>query len=275
MARLTVSGLTLSGQSEAGLGTAIAVKELKLCFDIGYLNDSILSVNNIFISHGHTDHVGELPNYLAIRALQNRNLCTLFMPASLSPGVRQMLATWQQFSETHFDCRIVDLYPGGTIPLNNNLAVTPFALDHVLDTFGFVVSRTVTKLSARYSNLPGDEIRALKKSGAADLFYTDSRPLISYLPDTLPGALDAAPEDAWKANVMLVEASFLDERKPIEKVRRGKHLVLADITQRLSRFKGEQIVLFHFSKLYKEEQIPPLVLRQFPEQWRDRVHCFL
>ena len=275
MARLTLCDLTFCGQSAAGLGTAIAIKELKLCFDIGHLSDPILAASNVFVSHGHTDHIGELPNYLAIRALQHRNLATIFLPASISDDVRDTLHRWQKFSSTRFDFRIVDLYPDGTIPLTNGLSVTPFALDHVVDTFGFLVSRSVTKLSATYSNLPGDEIKALKQKGTTDLFYTSTRPLAAYLPDTLPAGLDNAPEAVWEAPVLLVEASFLDDSKPLEKVRKGKHLVLADLVQRLPRFRGQHVLLFHFSKLYNECDIGPLVAKQIPDPWKERIHCFL
>lgn len=275
MATIRLADTTFAGESVAGIGTAIAVKEFKFCFDLGILTPDILSCNSAFISHAHTDHAGEIMNYLAVRALQHRNLATLFVPDQMGPPLREILTRWQEMADSRFDYRIIDLYPGAPAPLKHRMTVTPFALEHAVPTYGFLVEQAVSKLKPQHIHLPPAEIARLKKQPGADLFFEEVRPLIAYVPDTLPGGLDALPDAAWRARVLLVEASFLDSRKPLEKVRRGRHLVLDDIVERLERFTGEHIVLFHFSQIYKREEIIPLVLSRLPDAWADRVHCFL
>ncbi len=275
MATIRLADMTFAGESVAGIGTAIALKEFKFCFDLGVLSSDILSCNSAFISHAHTDHVGQIMNYLAVRALQHQNLATLFVPAPMGPPLREILARWQEMADSRFDYRIIELYPGAPAPLKHRMTVTPFELDHAVTTYGFLVEQAVTKLKPEHAHLPAREIARLKKEPDADLFFEKVRPLVAYVSDTLPAGLDALPEAAWNARVLFVEASFLDARKPLEKVRRGKHLVLDDIVDRLERFKGDHIVLFHFSRIYKPNEIAPLVQSRLPEGWADKVHCFL
>jgi len=275
MAREQLSGYTFIGESTAGTGTSMVVRELKLCFDLGVMHPAVMSCDNIFISHAHTDHAGEIFNYLAVRALEKRNMATFFVPPSVGDALSTILSAWQEMAESRFDFRIVKAFPNSPLPLKNRVSVTPFPLDHVPACYGFLVEETVQKLKPIYDTLPAFEIAQRRKSGDKDLFFKQVRPLIAYVPDTLPQGLDQMPEAAWKARVLAVECSFLDDRKPLEKVRKGKHLVLDDILERLDRFQGESILLFHFSRIYKPDEIRHIVEQRLPEEWRDRVALFL
>jgi len=276
MPNLSLAGYTLAGESVAGIGTAIAVRELRLCFDLGHLSPPILAASNVFISHGHTDHCGELLNYLATRALESRNLATLFVPPSLAAPLSSILSEWQKMAESKFDYRIVMACPDAPIPLRASLTVTPFSLFHRPDTQGYVVEESVRKLRPEFRSLtPEDIVQRKGRPDFDELFEIRSRALVAYVPDTLPEGLDALPETAWRSRILLVEASFLDDRKPLDAVRAGRHLVLDDILARLGRFTGEHLVLFHFSRIYSPEEVGPLVASKLPAQWGGRVVCFL
>jgi len=275
MTLLQLSGMTITGDSVAGVGTAVILKELRLCFDLGIFSSEALSCNNVFISHAHTDHVGEIFNYLAVRALEHRGPATLFVPHTVGPPLRDLLPAWAQMAGTQFDYVLVELHPGAPVPLRQNITVTPFETEHRIQTFGFLIEETITKLKPEFLDLPKEEIAAARKSGRPDLFSKDLRPLFAYVPDTLPSALDRLPDNAWNARVLMVESTFLDDRKPIQKIRLGNHVRLDDITGRLHRFHGEHVVLFHFSRLYKAEEIPGIVDAAIPPEMRGRVHCFL
>ncbi len=263
------------GESVAGVGTTMVVKELKTCFDLGVLTPAALSTNNIFLSHAHTDHCGEIFNYLAVRALERRNLATIFAPPAMARELSQILNQWQTFAASAFDYRIIQCYPKAPVPLKNQTTVTALELAHEPATVGYLVEETVQKLRPVHDSLPAYEIALRKKRGDGDLFYEQVRPLFAYVPDTLPEGLDALPEAAWQARVLAVEATFLDDRKPLDKVRQGRHLVLDDILERLPRFTGEHLLLFHFSKIYTPEEIVAIVDKRVPPEWRHRVKLFL
>jgi len=272
---VSLSGYTFIGESAAWVGTAMAVKELRLCFDLGHLEPAVLSAENVFISHGHTDHCGELLNFLAVRTLEHRPMATLFIPPAMARPLTRVLSDWQEMSRTRFDFRLVQVHPNAPVPLRQGLTVTALALDHQPETFGFLVEESVQKLKEEYKNLPTAELVRRKAGPDRDLFYTLVRPLVAYIPDTLPEALDRLPDQVWKARVLALEASFLDQRKPMEKVRLGRHLHLDDVAARLMRFRGEHLLLFHFSRLYSPEEIPTLVRAGLPPEQASRVHCFL
>ncbi len=274
MARVEAGGYTCIGESVAGIGTTLVVKELKLCFDLGLLPSAALSTNNIFLSHAHTDHCGEIFNYLAVRALEHRNLATIFAPPAMAQGLSQLLKDWQRFSASTFDYRIIQCFPGAPVPLKNQTTVKALDLAHQPATVGYLVEETVQKLRAVHNTLPSYEIAMRKKRGDNDLFYEQVRPLFAYVPDTLPEGLDALPDEAWQARVLAVEATFLDDRKPLEKVRQGRHLRLDDILERLERFTGEHLLLFHFSKIYTPDEVRDIVTRRLPPEWLERVRLF-
>ena len=275
MAKLNLAGFTFTGRSVAGVGTTMAVKELKLCFDLGLLTPEALSCNHVFLSHAHTDHAGALFNYLAVRALEHRNLATIFVPPDMGSRLPAILNDWQDMAKSRFEYRIVRMFPGAPVPFKNNLTVTAVPLSHEPQTVGYLVEETVTKLKEEHKDLPPQRIAALKGEGRGDLFYQVIRPLVAYVSDTLPEGLDQLPDQVWQSKVLALEATFLDERKPLEKVRKGRHLVLDDILERLGRFEGEHLLLFHFSKLYTDDEIRSIVATRFPDDWKGRVHCFL
>jgi ribonuclease Z len=276
MSNLSLAGFTFAGESVAGIGTAIAVRELRLCFDLGHLCPAVLSSPNIFLSHAHTDHCGEVMNYLATRALENRDLATLFVPPSMAAPLAALLSDWQKMSASKFDYRIVMACPGAPLPLRSSITVTPFELSHLPETQGYLVEESVRKLRPEFRHLSAEEI--VQKKGLPDfdrMFEIRCRPLVTFVPDTLPEGLDSLPEAAWRSRVLFVESSFLDDRKPIEAVRKGRHLVLDDIAARLDRFEGEHLVLFHFSRIYAPDEIEALVASRLPEHHRNKVVCFI
>jgi ribonuclease Z len=202
-------------------------------------------------------------------------MATLFLPPEMGRQLPGILSAWQEMSGSKFEYRLIVLHPGAPAPLKNNVAVTPFLLAHEPQTVGFLVEQKVRKLREQFLQLPAEEI-VQRKGAEADLLFQDEvRPLFAYVPDTLPEGLDALPEAAWRARVLALECSFLDARKPLEKIRIGRHLHVDDIAQRLPKFSGEHLLLFHFSKLYSPDEVRTLVDARFGDPWRGRVHCLL
>ncbi|MBM4372762.1 MAG: MBL fold metallo-hydrolase, partial [Deltaproteobacteria bacterium] len=127
-----------------------------------------------------------------------------------------------------------------------------------------------------HQGLEGEEIARLRRTLPHDEVFERVRtPLVAYVPDTLPEALDAMPEGCWAAQVLLVECTFLDDRKPLEKIRQGAHVHLDDLVARLDRFHGGAIVPFHFSRSYEAGEIPALLEARVPAPWRERVVPFI
>ena len=276
MIERTYGNWTLRGRSIGGFGTSFQIKELGVSLDVGFFLPELLKGDHLFLSHGHPDHVGALVSWLGARRLMGMHTANIFAPVALAEGMVDALATWQKIGGIEFDYRIFGAAPGVDLPLRNDMRVQAFPVMHRIETMGYLFERETRRVRAEYRTRSPEEIRRLRQELPAEqLFEAASTPLVAYVPDTLPEALDTMPAACWAADLLIVEATFLDDRKPMEKIRAGNHVHLDDIVARLDRFTGEHVVLFHFSRSYKPDEIPALLDAKLPDEWRGRVTAFI
>ena len=148
-----------------------------------------------------------------------------------------------------------------------------FATHHVVPSLGYSLIRRIKKLKLEYRGLPGREIAEKKRAGE-DLFTTIERTEISYCTDTLIQALDNNPE-LYRSKILVLEATFLDERKPIKLARAGCHVHLDEIIERAEHFENEAIVLMHFSQLYSPADVIRILDERCPPRLRQRIIPFV
>jgi ribonuclease Z len=271
-----IGSWTLRGQSVGGFGTSLHIKELGIALDIGFFLPDLLRGDHLFLSHGHPDHVGALVSWLGARRLLGMNTANIFAPVGLAEGLVDALGRWQAVSGVEFDYRIFGAAPGALLELRGDISARAFPTMHRLETLGYLFERTTKRLRSELKGRTGDEIRRMRAQRPdAELFEPVSTPLVAYVPDTLPEALDEMPGACWEAQLLIVECTFLDDRKPMEKIREGGHVHLDDILARLDRFKGGHVVLFHFSRSYRGEEIREILDARVPAAWRGRVHAFV
>ncbi|MFH1532277.1 MAG: MBL fold metallo-hydrolase [Pseudomonadota bacterium] len=276
MIERTIGKWTLRGRSVGGFGTSLHIKELGVALDMGFFFPETLRGDHLFLSHGHPDHVGALVSWLGARRLLGMNTANLFAPVGLAEGLVDVLSRWQEISGVEFDYRIFGAAPGAELALRGDIRVRAFSTFHRLETLGYLFERETRRLRSDLRGLPGEEIRELRAAGNDDdLFEVVRTPLVAYVPDTLPEALDAMPAACWRAQLLIVEATFLDDRKPMEKIREGGHVHLDDILARLEQFTGDHVALFHFSRSYSPDEVQEILASKVPAAWRERVHAFV
>ena len=76
------------------------------------------------------------------------------------------------------------------------------------------------------------------------------------------------------SRVLILEATFLDDRKPIEAARAGCHVHLDEILERAERFTGDHLVLMHVSQLYRPDEVAGILDRRVPPGLRARIVPF-
>jgi ribonuclease Z len=225
----------------------------------------------LFVSHGHPDHCGALVSWMGARRLLGLPCVDLHCPPDLAPHLLAGLKAAERAQGFDFDYRLLVLHPGVDADLGKDLTVSPLPLQHKIQTFGYLFTRRVQKLKEQWHGLSGEEIQRRKNAGE-DLFREEQRPLLAYLPDTLPEGLDALPDQVFAASTLMVECTFLDERKPMEAVKKGAHIHLDDLLPRLvERFRGDDLVLFHISRLYRPEEVQEILARRLPPALQGRV----
>jgi len=265
---------TIRGVSVGGVYTSLAVPELGLVFDAGASPRSAGGIDTILLSHGHADHVGALPALLGIRALHGKTRPPrVVMPAEIVDDLQAALVALSKLQRWPLAIEAIGMLPGDEIELRGDLRVRAVRTFHPVPSLGYVIVRRVARLKPELVGLTGPEIAARRRAGEEVSVHDDQLEL-AYATDTLVSALDHAPE-LYKARVLIVECTFLDQRKSLEAARAGCHIHLDELVERAELFENEHVVLMHFSQLYRPEEIPRILAARVPPKLRAKIIPFV
>jgi ribonuclease Z len=263
---------TITGVSIAGIHTSLHVRELGVLFDAGIALRSMAGAENVFLSHGHADHMGALVSLLGMRGLMRLPPPRLFMPAEIAPNTEQALSLLSRVQRYEFTIRSEPLCPGDERALGPSLNVRAFRTHHTGPSLGYQFFQRVPKLKPEFLGLPGPEIAERRKRGD-DLFELEERRELAYATDTLLRVIDTTPS-LLDTRVLILECSFLDERKSLESSRAGGHVHLDELIERADDFRNEAIVLMHFSQMYTPEDVHRTLERRCPRALWERLVVF-
>lgn len=274
LSSVTAAGFTFRGVSVGGVYTSIAVPELGLLFDAGIPARSLAATDTILLSHGHADHIGALPAILGIRALHGKTRPPrVVMPAEIVDDVVAALAPLSRLQRFELAIEPIGMRPGDEVPLRGDLFVRAVRTFHPVPALGYLLVRRVAKLRPELRGLSGQEIAARRQAGEA-VSVPEARLELGYATDTLVTALDHAP-DLYEARVLLMECTFLDERKSLDAARAGCHIHLDELIERADRFHNEAIVMMHVSQLYQPNEVAAILDRRVPRELRARIVPFV
>lgn len=271
---ITAGPYTLRGVSVGGVYTSIACPELGLLFDAGMPARSLATADTILLSHGHVDHVGALPAILGIRALHGKSRPPrVIMPAEIVDDLRAALQALTKLQHWPLEIEAIGMKAGEERELRGDLRVRAVQTFHPVPSLAYVIVRKVSKLRAEFRDLPGAEIAARRRAGEAMLEH-EERAELAYVTDTLISAFDHGPQ-LFDARVLVMEATFLDDRKTIEGARAGCHIHLDEVIERAAQFKNETIVLMHCSQLYRPDEVARILDKRVPPELRRRIIPFV
>lgn len=273
LTEVKAGGLTLRGTSLGGIYTCIQVPELHALFDAGWPLRSAAGTRRLYLSHGHVDHVGALPALLGVRALfGNPKPLIVHLPEEISEPLAKALEAMSTMQRYSLDVEMVPMAPGDEVDITGDLRVRAFRTYHPVPSLGYSFVRRVAKLKPELQGLPGHEIAARRRSGERVSESTD-RLELSYATDTLVKVLDREP-DLYRSRVLVLECTFLDERKSLQDARAGCHIHLDELIERADSFANEALVLMHFSQLYRPQEVPSILDQRLPAQLARRVVPF-
>lgn len=271
---VTAGPYTVRGVSVGGVYTSLCVPELGIVFDAGISPRSFGGVDTILLSHGHADHVGALPALLGIRALHGKTRPPrVVMPAEIVDDLTCALAALTKLQRWDLHIEAIGMKPGDELPLRGDLHVRAIRTFHPVPSLAYVLVRRVAKLRPELHGLPGPEIAARKRAGEA-VTELEDRLELAYATDTLVSVLDHAPE-LLRTRVLIVECTFLDDRKSLEAARAGCHIHLDEVIERADRFENEHVVLMHLSQLYRPDEIAGILDARVPASLRRRLIPFV
>jgi len=140
---------------------------------------------------------------------------------------------------------------------------------HVVPSVGYALIEEKRKLKPEYQGLEGRELGQLRKEGVA-IDVPEEVVELAFCGDTTAHVLEQQ-EILRRAKVLVLEATFLDERVDAASARALGHVHLDDLLERIHWLSNETIVLTHFSARYSRAEIVELLDRKLPPELRSRV----
>ena len=271
---VTAGPFTVRGVSVGGVYTSLGVPELGVVFDAGTPLRTFGGADVYLLSHGHADHIGGLAALLGIRALHGKTRPPrVYMPAEIVDDLQEALAALTRLQRHPLAMEAIGMAPGDELPLAGDLRVRAVRTFHPVPSLAYVIVRRVGRLRPDLHGLAGPDIAARRRAGEDVTVYED-RLELAYATDTLISAVDHAPE-LLETRVLVMECTFLDERKSREAARAGCHVHLDDVIERADRFHNEHIVLMHFSQLYSPREVAGILDARVPPDLRRRIIPFV
>ncbi|PWA55897.1 tRNAse Z1 [Artemisia annua] len=268
---LLIEGYPIEGLSIAGHETCVILPSLNLAFDIGKCPQRAISQQFLFISHGHMDHIGGLPMYVATRGLYRMSPPTIIVPKVIMESVEKIFEAHRAMDQSELNHTLIGLDVGEEFYLRKDLKVKAFKTYHVIPSQGYVVYSVKQKLKPEYVGLKGDEIKKLKFSGV-EITNTTTSPEVAFTGDTTSDFIvDDDNTDVLKAKILIMESTYVEDTMTVENARDYGHTHLSEIISHANRFENKAILLIHFSARYQLDVIteaisaltPPLAGRVF------------
>ncbi|MDX2022838.1 MAG: MBL fold metallo-hydrolase [Deltaproteobacteria bacterium] len=263
----------IKGVSLGGIYTSLYVPELDALLDVGMAPRQLASARNLFISHGHADHIGAIGTLMGIRGLHRAPAPRVFVPAAIADHLRETLQALAKMQRYDMDVDLVPMEPGEERPYKGNMFVRAFRTHHPVPSLGYQFVRRTQKLKHEFAGLPGHEI-AKRKAAGDDLFFSHDSLELAYATDTLLRVIDTHPS-LLQTRVLIMECSFLDEQKDLASSRAGCHIHLDEVLERADDFANEALVLMHFSQLYEPHMVRKILHERCPPALMARVVPFL
>ena len=271
---ITAGRYTVRGVSLGGIYTALHVPELDVGLDIGLAPRSMSGIRTLCLSHGHADHVGGLVTLLGLRALMGQKKpLRVIMPAEIEADLLVALRAMAALQRWPLDIEPIGLRPGDELELRADVRLRAFKTFHPVPSLGYQLFRRVSKLKSEFLGKDGPTIAKLKHQGV-DIFDAHEYLELAYATDSLVQVLDHEPS-LYDSRVLIMECTFLDERKPVATARAGCHVHLDELIERAHLFANEQLVLMHFSSVYRPSEIAGILDRRLPPELRARVIPFV
>lgn len=268
----TGGGLKFHGLSLSGVRTAIALPELSMSFDVAQGYPFLLNLKNFFISHGHLDHAAGIPYILSQKAMTGQPRAKFYMPPSLVDPMTRIMRIWEEIEKHEYDFEFIATRPDDLIPLSNRHFVKAFPTIHRIESNGYTLFESKRKLAPEYKDLPRERISEIARSGV-EVAREEETPLVSFTGDTRIEFLESRPWIA-KSKILMMECTYLDERKTVANAREWGHLHLDELIPLLPKIESEKIVLIHLSSRYSTREARSILDSRLPTSERGRVEIY-
>lgn len=260
--RLDLGGLRLEGRSRAGDESWFRVNPPGVAFDVGRGTARLSGVSDLFVTHGHLDHLLGVPFVLSNRSLHREESTRVYCPAAAAEPLDSLVRAAERLEGERYRYEIVPLVPGDRVEAGRGHRVEAFPVDHVVPSLGYHLIVRKHRLQARLRGLDEVAIAEIRRAGE-DVSEEVEELALSYTGDTGAGVFHLEPR-LFETPRLVIECTFLDDALRDRGARYG-HMHFRDFVERAHRFRNRWIVLTHLSRRHRIEDLQRRVATELPE----------
>lgn len=248
----------LQGYSLAGLRTNYFIGP-DLMLDAGI--SAPFSAKYILITHGHADHIANLPFHLYVKSPET--VIQIYCPKPIVKLIDNYICSMFQLSDGN-----QDMIPFGykiigvdetTEPVEILLGKQPHLLEfykcvHSVPCIGYGISIIKNKLKSDYSGLSSAEIKKLKFDGI-EITQTIYEPELFFSGDTTHELFEIeSNKKILTYRNILIECTFVFD-EDISHANEKKHMGWSNLKPYIEKYPQTNWILSHFSQKYRKEQL--------------------
>ncbi len=258
--------MIFKGYSKAKYSSWLYYSPYHTLFDAGegintILEEKIVAINNIILSHGHTDHYTGLINILMTKfghfySTGEFKELSIYYPAkdiALAAYIGY-IKNFYKLDNGNKDFKInwIEVEAGRVYDFNTRLDtyLETFSIEHTKDvvSIGYNIVERRRKLRPEYYNVPPESVKKLiDERGRDNVIYIENKRTLTYCGDSIN-----APIEKFKGTDILIhEATFLKNED-----RSGQlHSTIEEAFDTAVKSKTSRLIINHISTRYKYDEI--------------------
>ncbi len=258
--------MIFKGYSKAKYSNWLYYSPYHTLFDAGegintILEEKIVAINNIILSHGHTDHYTGLINILMTKfghyySTGEFNDLSIYYPKNDNALIAyiQYIRDFYKLNDgqKEFNIKWVEVEAGRCYEFNTKLDtyLETFGVEHTKDviSIGYNIIERRRKLRPEFADVAPENVKKLiDEKGRDNVIYVEDKRTLTYCGDSV----NAPVEKFIGTDILIHEATFLKTDDRFGQL----HSTLEEAFDIAVRSKTKRLILMHISTRYKYDEI--------------------